>query len=78
MSPALIPLIGPIINGVTELFSDPVKFTAETAKTKTSGLGAVGIVSTIAIAQTEEQAITAIVSGVVSFLLILYKKKKAQ
>lgn len=78
MSPALIPLIGPVINGITELFSDPVKFTAETAKTKTSGLGAAGLVTTVAIAQTEEQALTAIASGIVSFLLILYKKKKAQ
>lgn len=78
MSPALIPLIGPIINGVTELFSDPVKFTAETAKTKTSGVGAAGLVTAITLAQTEEQAVTAIVSGVVSFLLILYKEKKAQ
>lgn len=76
MSPLLIPLIGPIFNGVVELFSDPKEFAKETAKTKTTALGSAGVVSTIALAQTEEQAITAIVSGIVSLCLILYKKKQ--
>jgi len=75
MSPLLIPLIGPIINGVTELFSDPKKFVAETAKTKTSGAAILTASTGLALTQTEDQAIASIVSGVISFLLILYKKR---
>lgn len=75
MSPAFIPLIGPIINGVTELFSDPKKFTAETVKTKTTGAGAAAAVTAISLAQTEDQAIAAIISGVISLALFFYKKK---
>lgn len=73
MSPALIPLIGPIINGVVELFNDPKSLVKDTPKTTSAG--AAGIVATITLAQTEEQAITAIVSGILSICLILYKKK---
>lgn len=76
MNTALIPLIGPIINGAISLFAGPKKFVKETAKTKTTAAGALVAGVTLAAPQTEEQAITAIVGGVLSLCLMLYKEHK--
>ena len=77
MSPLLIPLIGPVINGIVELVSDPKKFTAETVKTKTTAIAPLAATASLALAQTEDQAIASIISGVISLALFFYKKKTA-
>ena len=40
MAPALIPLIGPIINGIVSLFTKPKEFAKESVATKTTKTGA--------------------------------------
>ena len=80
MAPALIPLIGPIINGIVSLFTKPKEFAKESVATKTTKTGAaiaVGTLGALGVVQTEEQAITAIVGGVLSIALMLYKEHKA-
>jgi len=78
MSPLLIPLIGPIINGIISLITKPKNFVKETVKTKTTGVGVLVAGGALTAAQTEEQAVTAIVGGVLSIALMLYKKHKAE
>jgi methylmalonyl-CoA mutase cobalamin-binding subunit len=79
MSPLLIPLIGPIMNGLISLVKDPGEFAKDSVRTKTTktavavaGAGVVAIPSV----QTEDQAITAIITGLATIALALYKKHK--
>ena len=78
MNPLLIPLIGPIMNGLVSLFTKPKDFVKESVKTKTTAIGAVVAGGALTAVQTEEQAITAIVGGVLSIALMLYKEHKAE
>ncbi|MBL4761415.1 MAG: hypothetical protein JKY93_01790 [Gammaproteobacteria bacterium] len=81
MNPLIIPLIGPIINGLVSLFAKPKEFAKESVTTKTTKAGAaiaIGTLGAVGAVQTEEQAITAFVGGVLSIALMLYKKHKAE
>ena len=78
MNPLIIPLIGPIMNGLVSLFTKPKEFVKESAKTKTTVAGAVIAAGTIAAPQTEEQVVTTIIGSLISLALMLYKEHKAE
>jgi len=71
----LLALVGPIITGLMSLKSDPKAFVKEVKETPKSTItGLAGIGATIVLAQTQEEAILAIIVGLLSLASILYKK----
>ncbi|MFW0778489.1 MAG: hypothetical protein ACN2B6_12310 [Rickettsiales bacterium] len=80
MNPALIPLIPSLIKGVVEIITDRKAF-VENLKSKTTkaavAVAAAGAGSELIIPETEEAALTQLVSGIVAAALFFYRKSRA-